>query len=231
MNRTTSMTGIFVILLTVLTSANLLAHTQYEHGRVLTAEEESRFVDQMDLEMDLDLFNFRFGQTTWRECDDYVTGNYTGYGCSNRRMISKILKSFMEEHIPSCVQEAMNATEEGRLDQLHIIHDGILGDRRHSPRSLHAENRAIDIRSFLVTKADQTQVEYVYRLKTNRKFFTEFRKCWGKAVHEFNGCPLIRGQALLTGSIGWEDRNHQNHLHTSVPYCVSGNYGSGYFRR
>lgn len=38
-----------------------------------------------------------FPQTKWLECDDSLTGNYTDFNCTNRREISKVLKSFMSE--------------------------------------------------------------------------------------------------------------------------------------
>lgn len=205
--------------------------TGHEHAKVFTPEEEERFLQQSFLEFENELFNFRFTQTTWRECDDYVTGNYNGYGCSNRRMISEILKEFMEVHLTKCVANTFEQFDGSLMKSVHIIHDGILGDRRHSPRSLHAENRAIDVHAFVVTREDDTVRKLIYKNKANRPFYTALRKCWGQAVHENNECPLIRGEAMLTGSIGWEDRNHQNHMHTSVPYCVRGKYGNGYFRR
>ena len=203
----------------------------HPHAKMLSPEEEEAFFQRSLYEMDNELFQFRFGQTKWQECKDYVTGNYSGYNCSNRRMISEMLKSFMDVHMKSCVTKAFERFDGGKLKGLHIIHDGILGDRRHSPRSLHAENRAIDVHAFIVTREDESARALVYKKKTNRSFYIDFRNCWGKAVNEFNGCPLIRGQAQLTGSIGWEDRNHQNHLHTSIPYCVRGKYGAGFFRR
>lgn len=141
------------------------------------------------------------------------------------------LQRFMDDYMPSCAQAGLDAINGGELDQLHVVHDGILGDRNHSPRSLHAENRAIDVHSFIIKKYDGTEKEYIFGNTANRKFFQAFRECWGEAVHVNNGCPYYNGERSLTGSIGWENKDHQHHMHTSVPYCLSGTYGSGFYRR
>lgn len=206
-----------------------LAHE--EHAHVFTPEEEARFYEEAHQKGDLGILEFRFEQTSWRECTDYVTGNYSGYDCANRRGISVILKDYMDKHMPVCVQEGLNTIGEGELDQLHIIHDGILGDRRHSPRSMHAENRAIDIRAFKITMYDGRELEFRFNDSSKRGFFKAFRQCWGKTIKEENNCPVYANDLGRTGSIGWEDSNHQNHMHTSVPYCVNGRYAGNYYRR
>lgn len=202
-----------------------------EHAHTLSPEEEANYYREAYQKGNFEILNFRFQQTDWRECTDEITGNYSGYNCANRRAISVILKDFMDAYMPICVQEALDEVDGGQLDQLHIIHDGILGDRRHSPRSMHAENRAIDIDSFVVTNYAGEKKRYLYEDVKNRPFYTAFRSCWGRIVHENNGCPYYAGNPLRTGSIGWEDKNHRHHMHTSVPYCVSGNYGSYYYNR
>lgn len=204
---------------------------EHEHAHVFTPEEEAQFYFEANQKGDFGILEFRFEQTSWRECTDFVTGNYTGYNCANRRGISSILKTFMDDHMPKCVQKGLDAIGEGQLDQLHIIHDGILGDRRHSPKSMHAENRAIDIRAFKITTYDSRELNLRFNDRNNRDFYNAFRQCWGETIQSENGCPLYNGVVGRTGSIGWEDRNHQNHMHTSVPYCVNGQYGSYYYRR
>jgi hypothetical protein len=227
MKNTRILLGLFFTLLNFAT----FAEEEVDHAHVFTPEEEARFYEEAHQKGNFEILDFRFEQTSWRECTDYVTGNYSGYNCANRRQISVILKDFMDKYMPVCVQEGLDAIGEGELDQLHIIHDGILGDRRHSPRSMHAENRAIDIRAFRITMYDGREVEYRFNDSSKRNFFKAFRACWGKTVNEKNDCPLYSGDVGRTGSIGWEDRNHQNHMHTSVPYCVNGSYAGRYYRR
>jgi hypothetical protein len=202
-----------------------------EHAHVLNPKEERRYYEQAHQKGNFELLNFRFPQEDWRECTDPITGNYSGYNCANRRKISSILKEYMDRFLVSCVQEGLDEIEEGQLDQLHIIHDGILGDRRHSPRSLHAENRAIDISSFKITLFDGNILNLDFKKYGNGLFFKSFRQCWGEAMKAENGCPTYSGRIDRTGSIGKEDRNHQNHMHTSVPHCINGQYGSYYYRR
>lgn len=174
---------------------------------------------------------FRFQQTTWGECSEAITGNYSGYKCSDRRAISVILKKFIGENIYACINKGLAAQGGGTIKELHIEHNGITGDANHSPRSLHAENRAIDIKAFDMKLQSGAVKKLVYAGTANRAFYTAFRKCWGEVVKTKNGCPYYRGNVMYTGSIGWEDANHRQHMHLSVPHCVGGAYTSSYFQR
>lgn len=202
-----------------------------EHEFVLNPEEEAKYYEEAAKKGDLELLDFKFPQDHWFECNDEITGNFLNYKCASRRQISSILNEYIKEHISGCVQESLDSIDGGTIEKLHIIHDGILGDKRHSPRSLHAENRAIDIRIFEITTTEGEKKRLVYEDKKNRDFFMTFRTCWGHVINENNGCPIYEGAPHRTGSIGWEDKNHQHHMHTSVPYCVSGNYGSYFYKR
>lgn len=203
-----------------------------QHEHVLTPEEEKEFYETY-FSKDSDLFiqRFRFPQTHWLECTDEITGNYYGYNCASRRGISAILYSFMNNYIYQCIDAGLAAQGGGQVAELHIVHAGILGDRNHSPRSLHAENRAIDIKAFDMKLTSGAVKKFTFADSNHRPFFRAFRDCWGRVVNAHNGCPFYAGDPSRTGSIGWEDRNHQTHMHTSVPYCVNGRYGSGYYQR
>lgn len=200
-----------------------------EDAHVLTPEEELEYFT--DFEGLGKATKFKFAQTSWKECADPISGNYTGYKCASSRQISVILKSFINTHMPKCVNKGLAAQGGGTMADLHIVHAGIFGDPRHSPRSLHAENRAIDIKSLDVTLSTGSKKTFTFAGSANSKFFTAFRSCWGDIVKSYNGCPLYKGSAGLTGSIGKEDKNHQQHMHTSVPYCVSGKYGAYYYQK
>ena len=171
-------------------------------------------------------------QTTWAECTDNVSGNYDVYACAKSRGISVILDSFLQERLMKCVDEGMVAqTGPGKTKSLHITHAGVTADPRHSPNSLHSYNRAIDIKVLKATLDNGTVRTYTYAKTGNRTFYTALRKCWGKTVNQYNGCPLYNGNSMLTGSIGWENADHGRHMHLSVPYCHSGGYGSGVWVR
>ncbi len=202
-----------------------------EHEHVFTPEEEDEF--KMRIIKDKSLrAAFRFEQTEWNECEDDPTGNYSTYPCATSRQIAVILQDFLADGVYECVDAGLRAQDAGVAEDIHIVHSGILGDRNHSPQSLHAEARAIDISSFEVTLANSGVVKkLVYSGTTNREFYKAFRSCWGNVVHRDNGCPFYNGDPARTGSIGWEDSNHQHHMHTSVPYCVNGQYGDYYYRR
>lgn len=201
-----------------------------EHEHVFSSDEEQAFRTHF-LRNKSARAAFRFSQTSWKECSDDPSGNYSGISCASSRQISVILKEFMQDFIYECVDAGLRAQGGSAADDIHVIHDGILGDRNHSPRSLHAEARAIDIKSIQVQLANGSAKTITYAGTTNRSFYRAFRSCWGNVVKRENGCPFIDSNPERTGSTGWEDSNHQAHMHTSVPYCVNGRYGSGFFQR
>lgn len=194
---------------------------------VLSPEEEEAYLEEQALRGE----KGRFPQTRWLECSDAVTGNYTGFNCTNRRGISVVLDGFLQDNFLRCANAGLSAIGSQRAVDMHVTHAGIQGDANHSPRSLHAEARAVDVRSFTMYFSNGSSREFLFRGSSNITFFNAFRSCWGRTIANQNGCPLISGQTRLTASIGKEDSNHQNHMHVSVPHCVNGNYSGLYFRR
>ncbi len=223
-----------ILLIILLSTQNItFANTQegeqdheHEHATPFTPEEEERYFEDMGR-------GFKrksFPRTNWNECSDRrVTGNYLSYRCTRQRNISQILFTFMKKNFETCVDKAAKSNN-WRMKDFHIIHKGIFGDARHSPRSLHSPGRAIDIAEIIVSTYGGNK-KMNFRKYGNGEFFTAFRKCWGRAIISQNNCPAYRGQVQLTGSIGKEDRNHQKHLHVSVPYCVKGKHAGNYFWR
>ncbi len=203
------------------------------HTRMIRPEEEQDYLNSFwSIFATSPGVRYRFQQTTWGECSEAISGNYSGYNCSDRRAISVILKKFMGDNIYTCINKGLAAQGGGYVADLHIEHNGITGDANHSPRSLHAENRAIDIKAFDMKLADGRVKKFVYAGTANRAFYTAFRKCWGEVVKTKNGCPYYAGNNVMyTGSIGWEDANHRQHMHLSIPHCVGGKYTSSYYQR
>lgn len=199
------------------------------HTRMITPDEEEY------LESFWGIFaapRYKFAQTIWGECSEAISGNYSGYQCSEKRAISVILKKFIGENIYSCINKGLAAQGGGFVADLHIEHAGITGDAAHSPRSLHAENRAIDVKALDMKLSDGRVKKFVYAGTANRAFYTAFRKCWGEVIKTKNGCPYYAGNNVMyTGSIGWEDADHRQHMHLSVPYCVGGRYMTSYYQR
>lgn len=199
---------------------------EHEHGAVFTPEEEAEWSASAKS------LAFRFAQTKWKECRDDITGNYTGFGCTNRRNISVILRDYLLRNVEDCAEEALRKIGiNSTVRDTHIVHVGIQGDRNHSPRSLHAESRAVDIKSIELSLRNGGSRKFTFQSSSSDSFYRPFRQCWGRKVNQQNGCPLISGNPERTGSIGKEDRNHRKHMHLSIPYCVRGQYSSLYFRR
>ena len=97
----------------------------------------------------------------------------------------------MNEHMYKCVNKGLEAQGGGTVDELHIVHAGIYADPSHSPRSLHAENRAIDIKALKITLKSGEVRNLVYSGTTNRTFYKAFRNCWGEIIRTYNGCPYV----------------------------------------
>lgn len=198
-----------------------------DHARPFTPEEEDAYFTPFENGV---FSKARFPYRYWNECSQPLSGHYQGYSCTSQRRISEILFEYMENHLGRCIEEAANTI--GRpLENFHITHKGIYGDRHHSPRSLHAEGRAIDVAAVTLTQPDGKRLRLDYKSYSSGKFYSKLRKCWGETITQYNNCPTYNGQYGRTGSIGAEDKKHRYHLHLSVPYCISGRYAGTYFRR
>lgn len=160
---------------------------------------------------------------SWPECTHMkATGNYTGYQCSPRRVIGERLLTAFDEALLECISAGLVAQGGGTAAKVHIEHAGIMADRHHSSKSNHSIGRAIDVKLILIELQSGGQRIFTYAKLGNRPFYTALRACWGKKMVSWNDCPLYRGNAGLTASIGWEDRRHGRHLHLSVPVCNNG---------
>ncbi len=199
----------------------------HDHARPFTPEEEEAYFTPFENGL---FRKRRFPYTYWNECSKPITGNYQGYSCTSIRRISEILFDFMDTHLGRCVEEAAS-TIGWVVEDYHITHKGIYGDRNHSSRSLHAEGRAIDISAISLTLSDGRRRKLDYKSYAGGKFFSKLRSCWGSSVMQYNNCPSYNGVRHRTGSIGSENHRHKYHLHLSVPYCISGRYAGHYYRR
>jgi hypothetical protein len=217
------------ILMAVFLAHGILAgeDDNHDHGRPFTPEEEDAYFAPYENGL---FKKRRFPFRNWNECSQPLSGNYSGYTCTNKRKISEILFEFLDDHLGSCIADAAEAIGKD-VDSYHLVHNGIYGDRRHSSRSLHAEGRAIDIKSIRFTESNGASNNLDYKNFGGGKFYTLLRFCWGTVIERYNDCPLYRGMHGRTGSIGKENRDHRAHLHLSVPYCVSGSYAGAFYRR
>lgn len=165
---------------------------------------------------------------TWRECDDrnYV-GNYTGYRCFRRgRSISKYFKSFLDKHLLNCINESLRKIDQPRVSRVGIKHAGISGDQRHrrAGGSYHNIDRAIDVKEFYFPSTKLSTMNYrkavVSKSSKERKFFEQFRSCYQrKNIERSSKCKINKKTHGYVASIGWEDKNHRQHIHVSYPFC------------
>jgi len=163
-----------------------------------------------------------FFDVIWNECDGNVTGNYVGYKCSRKRGMSDEFAAYLKANILSCVNAGLANVGGGRATRVHIVHDGTIADEKHSSKSLHAAGRAVDVRVMKVTTTNGRTTDYVFQEASrrsgtaSRKYFEGLRSCWNRLQMQ-RKCPRRGGGP--TGTIGWEDRRHQHHLHLSMPFC------------
>lgn len=198
-----------------------------------TDEEESEEGLEQEKSEESDDFVFvpksDFSVTKWNECSEDVTGNYSTFGCSKNRRMAVIFKGLMADSIYSCVDKALKATGYSHsAEKIHIQHMGISCDRAHNRRSLHCQERAIDIKALKVNLTNGGFAQFSYSKLGNQKFYESLRDCWGRSVVRGNECPIRRSYAR-TGSIGREDRRHGRHLHLSLPVCHAGRHVGSYF--
>lgn len=168
---------------------------------------------------------------TWNECKGAIRANYVDERCSKERFISPDLKFLLLNNFQGCVNKALIRSGRRSPKKIKIIHTGIVADERHSPESLHAVGRAIDIREIKVNYSLFKSESLNFEELGDRTFYNELRECWGRLIQSQGGCPLIEDNYELTGSIGKEDEDHQRHLHLSIPFCVNGLYDMSFFIR
>lgn len=158
----------------------------------------------------------------WKECEGNVTGNFNGYACSNRRGLADDYAAYIKVNMLTCVNAGLRgAGVGGKAVKVHLVHNGTVADQNHSSRSLHAAGRAIDVKTMRVSLQDGGTQEFVFHnaskgARRERSFYQAFRSCW-RDLQDKRRCP--RTSYGYTGTIGWEDRRHQHHLHTSMPFC------------
>lgn len=160
--------------------------------------------------------------TVWKECEGNITGNFNGYACTNKRGLADDYAAYLKVNLFDCINAGLSKIGGGTASKVHIVHNGTVADENHSRASLHAAGRAIDVKIMKVTTNTGVKELVFEKASTNpngveRKYYMGFRSCWhDKQVKR--RCPLKQSSGG-TGTIGWEDRRHQHHLHTSMPYC------------
>ena len=224
-------------LLIVSWSHSLMANSDEidDHAHMLTPDQEEQLYEDLGLGEDFNRLNmfYKFPQTKWDECFNDITGNYQDnsmtLNCSRNRGISVILKHFLFKHFSKCVNQGLATIGAPQAQYIHLTHRGIAADPVHSPRSLHSELRAIDVRALRVRFQNGREVSFLYRNQAHHNFFEKIRSCWGQTLIQFNDCPARNGRVDRTGSIGREDKNHKSHTHISVPYCIDGKFAGNFF--
>jgi hypothetical protein len=141
----------------------------------------------------------------------------------------------LDQNFQKCVARGARAagisSNWGRFSG-EVVHKGIEGDARHKANSgsgsssLHNVGRAIDIGSINV---NGTVMDFAKASKQAKggggkeyEFFMAFRTCWSEVSKNSQAACAnkgSRGKGQHFGSVGWEDGDHQNHIHISMPVC------------
>ncbi len=161
--------------------------------------------------------------TVWKECEGNITGNFNGYPCSNRRGLADDYAAYLKVNLLECIDAGLAKVGGGKSSKVHLVHNGTVADSNHSSKSLHAAGRAIDVNIARVTTRGGGVRDFVFSKASRnsggveRQFYTGLRQCWHQKQVK-RRCPLKQSSGG-TGTIGWEDRRHQHHLHISMPFC------------
>lgn len=136
---------------------------------------------------------------------------------------------FLDENLPACLERAANnalghdsLSADLRSTENRIFHHGCVGDSKHQRTgSWHNEALALDVTGFQIGK---TVLRYEDAKKNDAEgrraaqFFTHLRRCWGEKVASYSSsCRQTGARGQPPGSIGNENKNHQVHLHLSLP--------------
>lgn len=146
-------------------------------------------------------------------------------GCDLQLEMNKGLVDFVNRNMENCIGQAWDAHVASRPElanipkgSIRIYHEGCMGDHNHQGTpSWHNQGLAWDVAGIEVGGQ-----AIWYTDGENRAFFDAFRTCWGENVKAFS--PTCsgdlggrRGPKKPAGTIGKEDKKHQNHLHLSLP--------------
>jgi hypothetical protein len=157
----------------------------------------------------------------------------------DRMPVSEIwLETFLDA-FPQCLEKSLKAAELEKPESV-IIHSVMIYMHKGKGQrlSLHAPGRAVDIsklelvyadknREIIVSKANKKNNPSGGELTIERTFYTAFRRCWDENLVQKHGCNVWKKDGYR-GSVGWEDSDHQNHIHLSRPFCPSdSNYLGG----
>lgn len=163
-----------------------------------------------------------------------------GPRCDKALAMNKALADAINTYLPECINRSANAvfgygklTTELGASGNHIYHHGCVGDARHQKTgSWHNEGLAIDLTGL---KVGGMTLKYEDATKNKGakvdRFFGHLRKCWSdkvKAHHSSCRKTGKKGRAE-SGSIGYEDKKHQHHLHLSLP-CATYSNGRATFK-
>jgi hypothetical protein len=193
-------------------------------------------------------------QVYWNSCaNTSLSGNFTAQGfggarssqCQERTQISLRFANFMQNHLASCLSNAVSALPDAAgatVQSVHLDHEGAFSHSGHAHDSLHYAGRAIDIDSFGVTmrmpdnrlrrvvinakavaqaqKLEKAGLRITDEQRDLIQMMSEFRGCWERKLIDHLGCtPIETHRFRYRGSIGGEDPSHEGHLHLSMPFC------------
>ncbi len=146
--------------------------------------------------------------------------------CDKELEMNKGLVDFVNRNMENCIRDGWNAHISSRpelanntMGKIRVFHEGCMGDHKHQKTpSWHNHGLAWDVAGIEVGGTPLWFVD-----GQNVAFYEAFRQCWGEAVKAYNpSCSTKtgagRGRAgKPAGTIGKEDKKHQNHLHISLP--------------
>jgi hypothetical protein len=145
-------------------------------------------------------------------------------GCDDLKTARSFVDVLMRQ-LPICIAEGVRASGISKaIKKTKIYNAGSLRTRPSSGgcRSLHYAARALDIWGMDVIFDDNTSLYTRMHIDhRNRPFYKEFNKCWERETEALMRrlYPNNTRCHNYDGLIDCSDRDHQNHIHASFPYC------------
>lgn len=204
-----------------------IANTLRE-GKPVVGQEPLAFMDTCEDKTPLQPGELRFEQFSYKAQGQ---AEKLSLDCELMPVSEEWLETFLEA-FPQCLDKGLKTI--GWDQPLSVVVHSVMiytHKGRGNRLSLHAPARAVDMkklelvyadknRDLVVAMANKKNNPFADELTAERKFYETFRRCWDDYLEEKNGCKAWKKDGYR-GSVGWEDGNHQNHLHLSRPYCPS----------
>jgi Extensin-like protein C-terminus len=137
--------------------------------------------------------------------------------------IAESFAPVLMKNLPICIAEGAKASGIDKPIQSTNVYNADSYSKRKTSSgsrwSLHSTGRAFDIWQIDVMFSDGTTLKTPMTVSSkNKPFYKKFNACWERLIKQ--KMAKINSQCQrFDGLINCTDKNHQDHVHLSLPYC------------